>query len=262
MRWEGGGRMWEVLGLAGDVPHADVQSPLPRVLSQLLACATALVYDSSCSTCIPFPTFPVPKKTCGVPMHFLSPIHFWWSSHIWERTSLVFNWFESFLHLHKILLYGEQWTWPKIKPRVCVNCKPLQRWVKALLWGYWLCGFVFFSPLPIWPNFGLLSVLPHCLPLQACLEGLSNFGFKSESAFQQRKMVQNSEQWVSPDQINHPAPGIFSLSYWPQVSFPSHPPPECESPLSLPLPARWLIPSTLKWAPRQLSPYCPCHTGI
>lgn len=69
--------MWEVLGLAGDVPHADVQSPLPRVLSQLLTCATALVYDSSCSTCILFPTFLVPKKPCGVPMHFLSPIHFW-----------------------------------------------------------------------------------------------------------------------------------------------------------------------------------------
>lgn len=62
MRREGGGRTWEVLGRAGAVPHADVQPPLPRVLSQLLACATVLVYDSSCSTSIPFQTFPVQKK--------------------------------------------------------------------------------------------------------------------------------------------------------------------------------------------------------
>lgn len=120
------------------------------------------------------------------------------------------------------LYYGEQWTWPKIKPRMCVCCQLCGcGWRQFCGDIGWIFGFS--SPLPVWPNFGGLSASLGYLPLQTCLEALPNFCFKSESVFQQKKMVQNSKQWVSSDKINHPAPGIFSLSYSPQISLPSHP---------------------------------------
>lgn len=65
-------------------------------------------------------------------------------------------------------------------------------------------------------------------------------------------MVQRSKQWVSPDKINHPAPGIFP--------FPAHP----ASPflltqlLSLNLP----FPFLNKKVAAQQPPYCHFHIDI
>lgn len=90
--------------------------------------------------------------------------------------------------------------------------------------------FVFSSPASACCNFGLLSA---SLSSLLCKQVWNVWLILALNQNQQRKTVQNSNEWLIPDKINHHAPHLFFISSSLWVFLLSHSPSESESPLSL-----------------------------
>lgn len=78
-------------------------------------------------------------------------------------------------------------------------------WVKVLM-GTLVGYFVFSSPASACCNFGLLSA---SLSSLLCKQVWNVWLILALNQNQQRKTVQNSNEWLIPDKINHRAPHLF-----------------------------------------------------